>query len=1405
MSAVITGIVFDDTSHSGIYTKENAGIANVCMVLQTPTHTLITTLTNHEGHFTFDVKIPGKYVLYELGNATKDLATLPSTCPLLFGYTGVTTPRAAVFSVSLHQIHSHITLDAFYFGYDYSEAFSPTADAYYIYPKDTTLYTLNLITGISSPYAKLSQSGHYSCVAYDATSHYLYGYEPLRHQIFRITKEGFVTFYTIPSLPQKKYTACAIDAKGLLYLYLPNDMDIYIIQLDVHSPNFMQLVLPTRLTPLVEDAPSIVTHPLNLKAWAFHPHTLYLYGITEMGTVLRIDAKNGSSEDLITTGTPLSSCTSLFFDYAGVMYCLYENANTLYRISTTAKEAIAEVFCSLKRPFLGCCTRSSDMPLLIHLGTAPDLSSTNAKGNYSTTLANNGPRHPSTHTLRFASDASAPHSLPSLQMSEQDYTIELPVVNRTGKNAFLYGWIDFNQNGVFEPTEACEVLSIPSHPSDIQTAKLAFALSNKLTLSVGETYCRFRLTTDTLSPPTSTDIDMRSLGVVSDGQVLDCPLSITGLPPSGITAIYEVCFMNEHLAGSCTLTDPCHGTLVYTLSKRPSHGLLELDTHSGKWRYTPKADFVGDDTFNLQATSSTSGLFETIHVVVHTLLVSLAFELASPMKEMLTTDVLSYTLRLKNKGTIPLTQLMLQNLIPFGCVFVPHSATVNGLHTSTIDLEKNFTLEELLPSDTYTLTYQCELAAELDHIATTCTCQYTYKAHPDATSTTRTTTSSAPNINVFSPHLVVDMVSDTSNALVQDTIYLTLKLSNVGTIPLTDIRIYPRLDESLTYQNDLALDGELGYTSFLRGYTIPHLAPDTTLVFTFSATIKPLAHTKTLSSFFKTEFAYTVNHQTYSSTQHSDKHLLKVHVPPFTLTKTPSKIDVSIGEVFTYTYTLKNESDLPLMHVVIQDVLPAFLEVMEVASNDGLLPHTLSTGIPLPKVGAHHTESLVVHLKVLGRPDSLMVPSMCEATFNIQLPDTDMPRTQTLSSAASQDIFVSDASLVVDCLLSTYEATIGESITYTLTLTNTGTVALCEILIQDLLSPELKFVPHSVIIGQTKDKEASLISGITLKNLEVNTSLILSFEVVVIAKVSKEIDCSLSIHYTYGGLHHTPLKTNHLKTSMQLLQLHHVGIEISGSISQDIAFLNDCIDYALEIHNTGDTPVFNISLTNDTPSYDLLDSSFKLNNHSIHTVDLKKGINLGSLESGKSHHIQYTEKISHQYYPLDTLTHTFCANYSYSTCDNRVKYGTSDVFTLSIPLALCNFKCFEVEGYFELPDMKPDFSTLHSLSGTIHILKHSIIQNPVATSSEGLHLTSQSLIVHGILELTTEYVSDESNHTIYSSQHSTLFSTYIVLPEHFPSPCNIRIHPTLQVAAFRLVNNRSFFASTSILAIVYIK
>jgi Ca2+-binding RTX toxin-like protein len=184
---------------------------------------------------------------------------------------------------------------------------------------------------------------------------------------------------------------------------------------------------------------------------------------------------------------------------------------------------------------------------LADFGDAPDTGAGTGSGNYQTTAADGGPSHAGSAGFGLRLGANVDGDDGTLQnatanaddVAGQDDedgvlnllelqgtigavpTITLLVNNTTGSEATLSGWIDYNQDGVFDNATERAQATVPTGTIDARVTLTFPAIPSD---SAGTTYARFRLSTDAAG--------QNSTGAASDGEVEDYTFNIT-TPGSG--------------------------------------------------------------------------------------------------------------------------------------------------------------------------------------------------------------------------------------------------------------------------------------------------------------------------------------------------------------------------------------------------------------------------------------------------------------------------------------------------------------------------------------------------------------------------------------------------------------------------------------------------------------------------------------------------------------------------------------------------------------------------------------------------------------------------------------------------------------------------------------------------------
>ena len=179
---------------------------------------------------------------------------------------------------------------------------------------------------------------------------------------------------------------------------------------------------------------------------------------------------------------------------------------------------------------------SYSVTLQVDFGDAPDTAFGTSSGNYNTLASNDGPSHTIVTGLHMGASVDADDGTLQNATADADDVDQIPddedginnpatdliltvgtqptvnviVTNTTGSEATLYGWIDYDADGVFSNvTERAQI----AVPDGITGAVVTLVFPTVPAGNTGTTYARFRLSTDgAAADPT---------GAAADGEVED--------------------------------------------------------------------------------------------------------------------------------------------------------------------------------------------------------------------------------------------------------------------------------------------------------------------------------------------------------------------------------------------------------------------------------------------------------------------------------------------------------------------------------------------------------------------------------------------------------------------------------------------------------------------------------------------------------------------------------------------------------------------------------------------------------------------------------------------------------------------------------------------------------------------
>ncbi len=166
----------------------------------------------------------------------------------------------------------------------------------------------------------------------------------------------------------------------------------------------------------------------------------------------------------------------------------------------------------------------------LYLGSSRTVTETRDLRGFSSTNADGDDTHTYNGGTATVDDENAVSNIPRMTVDSTTYVLTNVVVyNNTGRNATLYGWVDFNRDGTFATTERVNV----TVPSSAATQSITLTWSGLSGLVYGQSYLRLRLSTSTVTTSTwgtSNDGAFLATGYAPNGEVEDYPVQIDNRP-----------------------------------------------------------------------------------------------------------------------------------------------------------------------------------------------------------------------------------------------------------------------------------------------------------------------------------------------------------------------------------------------------------------------------------------------------------------------------------------------------------------------------------------------------------------------------------------------------------------------------------------------------------------------------------------------------------------------------------------------------------------------------------------------------------------------------------------------------------------------------------------------------------
>ncbi|WP_094868791.1 DUF7507 domain-containing protein [Paenibacillus sp. VTT E-133280] len=1218
MAATITGTVFNDLNHNGQFNPGEPGIPNVNVVLYSNSSgTCISTLTNVNGVYSFSVTVAGTYTIYETVTDS-EVTCPPTTFTQPSGFTMSNGPRKLSVTVTTAQINNNATIANQNFSHDTTDnPLSCNTRMIQFAGRPSVWYYINVVTGATVIQGTVSPPVDINAIGYNPLDNYIYGYDQLNNNLVRVDNSGNVTslFPLPPGFPSDSYTTGTFDLNGFFYIFVNNESRFYVIDLRPNSSTFLKLVNPaTGFSEQTSIFGVALSSALNASDWVYNSADNRLYGITPTGVMERINPATGAITNLTTTPLNTGPFGAIAIDFNNTIYAISNSTGNIYRYTIVGNTATAGQFSNTVTTSFNDATLCPLAVINLDFGDAPDTAAGNGPNNYSTLLAKDGPRHQLLSGLvlgtQITSELDAYQNptatgddiskgiqddgltvpLPTLSISAASYTLLVTVTNTIGSPANLYGWLDFNMNGIFQGNEASPVQVVPSQPGT-QIVPITFTLPSGIILTPNQTFLRLRLTSDTLvnQNVSPTAVDTRSLGAASDGEVEDYILQVNNIadltvdktnspipvfPGQELEYYIKVINNGPDAAENVLLTD-----LIPPEVLNPQYSL------NGGATFLPWTGSIGLGT--LPANESIPVLIRgtvsdtAVGTIINTAVVSSTTEDPDPTNNTSTSfapvnqsadvsvvksadptpavagDLLTYSIIVSNAGPSLAENVVLIDAVP-SQVTNPEFSVDGGITFNS--WENSYSLGSLPNGASQTIILRGIVdAATVDTITNTAVVSST-TPDPDPTNNT----SSIDTPVVPSADVSVVKIGSPSPVLAGQIVTYTIAASNAGPSTADNVVLTDNVPVELA-NVEFSVDGGITFNPWTGSYNIGTLVNGNTVLVILqgiaaSSSVGMIVNTATINS-------TTPDPDLSNNTSTADIPI--INSADVSVEKTAIPSPVTAGQLLTYTLLTSNAGPSDAENVTLTDAVPGELTDAQFSIDGGVSFN--------PWPGLYSIGTLVsgssFSVLIRGTISTSATGTISNtATVDSTTPDPDPTNnTSTIITPIAES---ADLSIVKTASPNPIDP--GQLITYSLVISNAGPSDAEDVTLTDAVPSVIADAEYSVDGGVTFNPWPDSINLGTIASGD-------NITVLLRGTVSDSATGAITNTATVNSSTPDPDPTNNTSTVITPINaLADVSVVKIGNPDPVIA--GDLLTYPIVVANSGPSDAANVTLTDTVPS-----------------------------------------------------------------------------------------------------------------------------------------------------------------------------------------------------------------------------
>ena len=468
-----------------------------------------------------------------------------------------------------------------------------------------------------------------------------------------------------------------------------------------------------------------------------------------------------------------------------------------------------------------------------------------------------------------------------------------------------------------------------------------------------------------------------------------------------------------------------------------------------------------------------------------------------------------------------------------------------------------------------------------------------------------------------------------TSVTIGDILTYTTTLTNTGNTDATAVVFTDNIPDGTTFINGSVLVNNIPQLNAnpSAGILVGTIAPNISIPVTFSVTVLALPASGRIQN--QSTSRYTINGEEQIST--SNITFTEVISANVIATKTTPIQYADLQTIIPYTISITNNGNIQVENIIVTDIIPAntsFIENSVIVNGNARPNDNPLSGIPIDNIPPNTTATILFQVRVTSIPQTNPISNTSTIEYEYTVPDRP-PITETIiSSAAVTEIH--HANLNSNKTVDLAFATVGDTLTYTITLNQTGNVSADDVVIQDIIPQGTTFIENSVIVNGETVPGVNPVSGIPIGTIIVGGDAIASFQVTVTSiPTPNELNNKAITTFNYIVNPNNLPVTNTTTTNTVTTTVQNDNVVAIKSVNATNALPSQTLTYTITITNSGNVTIEDL-LAIDTVPVDtiFITGSVTINGINQPNANPENGIPLGNLAPNESVVITFQVTIS---------------------------------------------------------------------------------------------------------------------------------------------------------------------------------